>query len=246
VILRCIDYSENSQVAFLSTPDLGQVHVIAKGSRRPRKDGRMPLDVLTHCDMVLSRRAAGMLHIAADWSIRESFPILRKDLRRFWAAFYASEVVFTCPSENPDDGPVCEDLLTFLRQLDQGENERLVLFVFLLRVLRTMGHVPLMDRCAHCGGTLDGPIRFSAQAGGALCGDCAVTDPSAFSVSRGALAVVARLASKAQESRTLRVTATQIAEIQRAFSEQIQYHLGKPLRTTRFLVQASEGRLTTG
>ena len=48
VVLRCTDYSESSQVAAILTPDLGQIHALAKGTRRPRKDGRGALDLLTH------------------------------------------------------------------------------------------------------------------------------------------------------------------------------------------------------
>lgn len=238
MVLRCIEYSETSQVVAVSTPDLGQVHLLAKGSRRPRKDGRTPLDVLSHCDLVLSNRRSGTLHLLTGWSIREVYPTLRKSLRRFWAAFYAAEVALSCTSENPDDGPVCNHLVAFLRRVEQGEDERLALFLFLGRLLGTVGSAPVTETCAQCHRPLFGRTRFSPSAGGALCGDCGMADHSAFALSRGALAVMARLGAGGKGSPALHITSGQAREIQRAFNEQIQYHLGRLLRTARFLVHS--------
>jgi DNA repair protein RecO (recombination protein O) len=236
VVLRCIEYSESSQVAAILTPDLGQIHALAKGARRPRKDGRGALDLLDYCDLVLAQRPAGQLHILADWSLRERFPRLRADLERIWAACYALEIALVATAENAEDGAVCHDLVDFMRALDRGENEHLALFRFLFRALRTLGHIPATENCTQCGGPLHGHTRFSPASGGALCGDCAGRDPTAFAISRGSLAVMTRLAEEGPGS-PLRVTRDQIREIRRAFNDQIQYHLGKPLRSERFLAE---------
>jgi DNA repair protein RecO (recombination protein O) len=236
VILRCTEYSESSQVAAILTPDLGQIHALAKGARRPRKDGRGALDLLDYCDLVLARRPAGQLHILADWSLRERFPRLRADLGRIWAACYAVEIALATSEENAEDGAVCHDLVDLLRALDRGEDEHLALFRFLFRALRTLGHVPATENCTQCSGPLRGQTRFSPASGGALCGACGVLDPSAFPISRGSLAVMTRLAAEGPGA-PLRLTRDQIREIRRAFNDQIQYHLGKPLRSERFLAE---------
>jgi DNA repair protein RecO (recombination protein O) len=120
--------------------------------------------------------------------------------------------------------------------LDRGENEHLALFRFLFRALRTLGHVPATENCTQCNGPLHGHTRFSPASGGALCGDCTGLDPTAFPISRGSLAVMTRLAAEAPGA-PLRLTRDQIREIRRAFNDQIQYHLGKPLRSERFLAE---------
>ena len=246
VVLRCTDYSENSQVAALVTPDRGQIHILAKGSRRPRKDGRVPLDVLTHCDVVIAARKPGQLHLLTDWSLRSIFPALRTDMARFWTAFHAAEVALSCTSENPDDGPVYHALLRFLTAVDGGEDSALALFVYLAEALKAMGHSPVVDRCVQCGEGLAGPTRFSPKVGGALCGDCPGADPGAIPMSRGGLAVMARVSSSDATPRRLRTTAAQRGEIQRAFAAQIQYHLGRPLRTARFLRLGETGASASG
>ena len=236
VVLRCTEFSESSQVAAILTPDLGQIHALAKGARRPRKDGRGALDLLDYCDLVLALRSAGQLHILADWSLRERFPRLRADLGRIWLACYALEIALAATTECAEDGAVCHDLVDLLRALDRGEIEHLALFRFLFRALRTLGHIPVTENCTQCGGPLHGHTRFSPASGGALCGGCTGLDPSAFPISRGSLAIMTRLAAEGPGA-PLRLTRDQIREIRRAFNDQIQYHLGKPLRSERFLAE---------
>jgi len=236
ISLRCINYSETSQVVMLITPDMGQVHVLAKGSRRPGKNPRKcPWDELIHYDCVLSRRATGKLHLATEWSQRESFPVLSEDMSSFWTGFYAADAVVGCTTEATEDGAAFHCLNDLLHELQEGKDHLAARFRFLVRLLALAGCGPVCDRCAQCGGGLYGGTRFSSRAGGALCGECGRADPQAFTISRGALAVLRGLAAGEGGGGHIRVTGEQGVEIQRAFNEQIQYHLGRPLRTARFL-----------
>jgi len=239
-VLRCIDFSESSQVVALITPELGQVRGLAKGSRRPRRDGRLPLEALTQCDVVLAQKGAGQLHIVAEWTLRETFPRLATDLSRLWRAFYADEVTMAFATETAEDGIFYGRLLDLLRRLDRGGEAELALFRFLTQALEASGHRPLVEACAQCRGPLEGTPRFSPGAGGALCGNCGRGEAGAFAISRGALAVMGRLAARSdREVGGLRLNAAQVAEIRRAFNEQMQYYLGRPLRTARFLAASA-------
>lgn len=236
IALRCTDYSETSQVVAAVTPDLGQVHLLAKGSRRPRKSPKNGVwDMLNEYDLVLRIRASGGLHLATEWAVR-GYPVgVRRTYERFVRGSYAAEVVLALTSETSDDGPVFHALADYLAGLagDRAGLEHRVRF--LRRALTATGHAPLMDACAACGGSLQGVTRFSARFGGVLCGTCAGADPAAPSLSRGALAVLRAFDTRGPSGTRLRVTPAQAREIQRAFDEQIQYHLGRPLRTRRFL-----------
>lgn len=236
VSLRCIDYSETSQVVVLITPDMGQIHVLAKGSRKPGKNQKKcAWDTLVYYDCVLSQRAVGKLHLVVEWTPRERFPALAGEMGCFWAGFYAAEVVTACTTETPEDGAACNCLCGLLRDLQAGQKSEQALFIFLARFLSLVGCAPVTDRCVQCRRALHGRTMFSPHAGGALCGGCAPTDAHAFTVSRGSLAVLRALADRKQNLPRLRVTRAQAGEIQRAFNEQIQYHLGRPLRTAHFL-----------
>jgi DNA repair protein RecO (recombination protein O) len=235
IILRTTDFSETSQVVAIITPDLGQIHALAKGARKPRKDGRLPLDILSSYHLVLSLRQGGHLHLLYDWSLKDYFPGLRRELRGLWSAFYAAELLLCTTSENLDDGPLHGALNDLLLALERQDYSELPLCRFLAGALRALGNLPIVERCAQCGNALHGLLRFSACAGGVLCGDCRSADPAAFQISRGALAVMRRLELEDQIESKLRIMCSQAQEIRRAFAEQIQYHLGHPLRTERFL-----------
>ena len=235
VVLRTTDFSESSQVLAIITPDLGQVHALAKGSRRPRKDGRLPPDILSSYDLVFSLRRSGQLHLLYEWSLKEHFPGLRRDLRALWSAFYAAELLLRATTENPDDGPLHAALKDLLLAFDRQDYSEIPLCRFLARALRALGNLPIVDRCAQCGGALHGSVRFSASAGGVLCGDCHGADQAASHISGGALAVMRRLELEDPTDSKLRIMSSQAQEIRRAFAGQIQYHLGHPLQTERFL-----------
>lgn len=239
IVLRTTDFSETSQVVAIITPELGQIHALAKGARKPRKDGRLPLDVLSSYDLVLSLRQGGQLHLLYEWSLKDYFPEMRKDLRAMWTAFYAGELLLRTTEENSDDGALHGALLELLHALERSGSSELPLCRFLVMALQSLGNIPIVDRCAQCGNPFHGPLRFSASAGGALCGDCGSMYPSAFQISRGALAVMRHLETGDETGSKLRIMSSQAHEIRRAFAEQIQYHLGHPLRTERFLASLS-------
>jgi len=235
ISLRCLDYSETSQVVMLITPDMGQVHVLAKGARRVSRDPRKSTwQLLAHYDCVLAQRPKGRLHIAAEWKMLETFCILRKDLRCFSAAFYAAEVVLGCTSETSEDGAAYGCLLELLRRFESEGFTEQAFFAFLLRILRVAGCEPAVDRCAECGGDVGEGARFSPRSGGVLCADCGRHDPAGASISRGAIAVLRALAAGQRAPKRIRLATAQAREIQRAFDEQIQYHLARPLRSSRF------------
>ena len=57
LVLRVFDYSETSQVVHLYARELGKIHGIAKGSKRPASKGTVsgPLDLLTAVPDLLPR-----------------------------------------------------------------------------------------------------------------------------------------------------------------------------------------------
>jgi len=245
ISLKCLDFSETSQVVALITPDMGQVHVLAKGARRSTRDPRKsPWELLAHYDCVLAQRPRGRLHIAAEWKMLEPFLALRRDLRSFSAAFYGAEVVLASTTEAPEDGAAYGHLLDLLRHFEvEGFSEQ-AFFTFLLRVLDVAGWSPALDRCTGCGGDPGEGARFSPRSGGVLCADCGGRDPDALPMSRGAIAILKACASGRGGTRRIVVTPAQVHEIQRAFDGQIQYHLSRPLRTSRLarlLLAGEEG-----
>lgn len=176
VVLRRLDYSETSQVLVVFTRRYGQQRVIAKGVKRStKKRASVGIDLLEAGDISFSQRPdkTDVLSTLTEWRQSETFPHLRGELARLYAAQYAAEVTAQL-TEVGDPHPALYDALveSFSRLAADPPLAALVRFLWIL--LREIGLVPDLARCMNCGRTVleDRKLYFSSRAGGAICRDC--------------------------------------------------------------------------
>lgn len=177
IVLRRLDYSETSQVIAVFTHDHGQQRLIAKGIKRGTKTRvAVGVDLLELGSVVFSAHPGKeqSLSVMTEWRQSESFPHLRSDLARLYAAQYAAEVCSQL-TETGDPHPLLFDAVVQLyRELSTGLPLG-SLVPFLLTFLREIGLKPEFDRCVSCGRPMEEFPRdayFSSQQGGAVCRDC--------------------------------------------------------------------------
>jgi DNA repair protein RecO (recombination protein O) len=196
LVLRKFEYGETSQVLHLLTRDRGRVHVLAKGSMKPRSSFLGPLDVLECGEARIYPRREG-LSILGGFERHAAFPGIRRSLERLEAAFGVLEVLGGAAREDHEDPDLFDLALETLRAMEACPGERLGLALvrFDLRLLAVLGVGPVLDACMACGGTLAGgpPPLLSPARGGALCGRCRDQDPLAVPATRGVLAAMALL-----------------------------------------------------
>ena len=239
IVLRVFDYSETSQVAYLCTEGHGQVHLLAKGSRRKRKDGRGPFSLLDQCQVVYIRRAGGGLCIATDWLATRVYRRLREDLGALYAALFAAELTLATTHEEEDGGEYFKLLEGFLAALNHGRDPDPARLRFEVGLLDALGLLPEFTTCAECGRSLGRMARFSAAAGGAVCSDCGMADAEATGLSQGSLAALRRLADRRAGEARVVLSAAQTQEIDRALKDHFEYQLGRPLRTAGHVVRTA-------
>lgn len=196
LVLRKFEYGETSQVLHLMTRDRGRVHVLAKGSLKPRSAFLGPLDVLDHGEARIYPRREG-LSILGGFERSAGFPALRRDLDRLQAAFAVLEVLAEASREDHADQGLFDLGVETMRGLESCPAERVPLAVlrFDLRLLAVLGVGPVLGACVACGKGLEGekaPLLSPAR-GGALCGSCRDQDLLALHASRGVLAALGRL-----------------------------------------------------
>jgi len=198
LVLRKFEYGETSQVLHLLTRDRGRVHVLAKGSLKPRSAFLGPLDVLECGEARIYPRKEG-LSILGGFQRTTAFPGVRRDLARLEAAFAALEVLSDASREEHAD-PALHDLaISWLRGLETCPPGRapLALLRFDMRALAVLGLAPVLGACVLCGAGLAGekPPLLSPARGGALCWGCRGEDIHSVPATRGVLAALALLAS---------------------------------------------------
>ncbi len=208
LVLRKFDFGESSQVLHLITRTHGRVHVLVKGSYKPKSAFQGPLDVLELGDARFYPRREG-LSVLGGFDRRSHFPAIRRDLERLDAAFTVMERLLHSSRENHADPHLFDLGLSTLAALGDCAHSRipLELLRFDLRLLHVLGLGPGFEECAHCGADLGDETSplLSAARGGALCAGCRDSDHLALPATRGVLNAL-RLLAEADAAQAARLT----------------------------------------
>lgn len=176
IVLRRLDYSETSQVIAVFTREHGQERLIAKGIKRgTRSRVAVGVDLLELGQLVYSSNPnkAEVLGVLTEWRQIDSFPHLRGDLARLYAAQYAAEVTSQLTEVHDAHSVLFDGLVELMRRF-AGHDPLASLIEFLLVLLREVGLRPQWLRCTNCGREVlgDSMIYFSSRQGGVICRDC--------------------------------------------------------------------------
>lgn len=172
IVLKRHDFGEADRILTLYTPDRGKLHAIAKGVRRiaSRKSGHVEL--FTHTAVLLAE--GRNLHVLTQAETIRPYRGLREDLLRATYAYYVAELVDRFVGEGVESRPSFDLLCGGLEAISECSDPSLSTRYFEIRFLGILGYRPQLHNCAGCGEELEpGDVSFSAEAGGALCGDCA-------------------------------------------------------------------------
>jgi DNA repair protein RecO (recombination protein O) len=248
ISLRAIDWSETSQIAWFFTRDHGRVHVVAKGSKRPRGQFQGALEPLVRGEVVFYRKARSgedALDTLKEFDARDAYPGLRRDLGRLYRGTYVIEVLRELSVADEPLPELFDAAVETLDALARGEASDLDarLFVFELRALRAAGLEPSLDRCAECGSPAsdagEKTVAFGPLSGGVLCAEHRSADTRALRVSLGALRTLAALAPRdGRGSRGKLAISREVAREARAVLDAFFAHrIGRELRLARHVLQ---------
>ena len=98
--------------------------------------------------------------------------------------------------------------------------------------------LPRLDRCAWCGGELEetGDVAFAAGAGGVVCSKCKDATPERISVSRGAVAVLNKLATTPLiKVERLRISGTIAKDVRKMLARLWMHIMGREPRMLKYL-----------
>lgn len=238
IALKKVDYSDTSQIVTFYTRDFGKLQAIAKGSKRQTKKSLDALDILTHYEIVFTRKQPGTLQTLTEWTVRTRFPALASDLSRMYAAMYAAELVMELTEEAEPSAELFGLLVATLRHVAEKTDVTRGVFAFELKALRIVGYLPEVTRCVSCGSAVAGHRRlgFSPKLGGTVCDRCRESAEAPMSLSGGSLAAMSTLAkANGRSADRLRLSPQMTAEIRAALKAHITFVLGKEMRMWKYL-----------
>jgi DNA repair protein RecO (recombination protein O) len=142
IILRTRPFTETSLLVDWLTSDLGRLHTVARGARRPKSPFRGRLDLFFEADLSLVRSRTSSLHTLREVVVRETHGLLRSGLEPLRQASYAAALIEQTTERDAPLPAVFELLRGFLAGLSGAPGSKCALFAFELKLLRELGLQP--------------------------------------------------------------------------------------------------------
>ncbi|MEM8873918.1 MAG: DNA repair protein RecO [Planctomycetota bacterium] len=243
IVVRCVRFSETSQVVTLFSRRLGLVSLIAKGSlRRDRKgygkfDGG--LDLLDLGEAVFRHHPERELSTLTEWRQLNGHLGIRRRLRSIYLGMYAAELVGAVFEEHDAHATLFDRFAKLLGLLPTAQREE-VTVAFTLEVLRQSGIVPELGRCAVSGQAVsEGPAYFSAAKGGVVLPENTVAIFDAMDLPFAGVTTMRRMLAglaTGQPQRLPRMSQEDADVLHRVLARHVQHAQGRRLRVPRFLL----------
>jgi len=174
IVIRRVDFSESSLVVTLFTRDFGKVQALAKGAKRLKSPFEAALDLLSLCRIVFLRKSSEALDLVTEAKLLRRFRIPDRDLGALYAGYYVAELLGKLTHDYAAAPELFQLADATLAALSAGQSPGLQLMRFEVEMLRLLGHLPSLDRCADCGRSVPerGRVAFGHLDGGVLCPAC--------------------------------------------------------------------------
>jgi len=186
LVLRKTKLGETDLILTLLAVDGRQVRAVAKGARKSKSRLGARVEPFSVLDLLL--HSGRNLEIIAEAETVATHDALRADYDRTMAASVVVDVLDKGSMEGQTEPQLFEMALVTLDVMESAPVSALepLVLAFLLKSLAMHGYRPSLDRCAACGGEPEGPLAFSVDGGGILCGRCAAQGSSAQAIAPAA------------------------------------------------------------
>ena len=235
VVLRHSDWGEADRLLTLFTRELGKVRAIAKGVRKPlsRKAGH--LEPFTRSTLQLARGRD--LFILTQAVTVDLYLSIRDNLVNIGYASYIVELLDRFTYEEGENRSLYHILVNALTRLDKGDDPKLVIHYYEIRLLDLVGFRPKLFACAGCETAIQPEDQFfSPELGGVLCPRCGGRQPEARPISMLGLKYLRHFQrSSYKDAARAQITPTVNTEIENLMQYYLTYLLERGLNSPEFL-----------
>ena len=238
IITRIREFGESDLMVSYLTADRGLLKGVAKGARRSRRRFPNCLELFCLSDMEYEQKRRGGLHFLHSCRLVHAFPGLRSDYHSLALASYMAELTEVLFPPGVVDKRIFELLKNSLHALDEGFRGDILRILFEGRALALAGYSIDLDCCCQCGRRYAGEGRavFNRVKGGIGCLKCEeerVDSPGLAPESINALRIIQ--SSSWDQLKNLELTEEAIREITPVIRLHMEYRVGRPLKTAKFL-----------
>jgi DNA repair protein RecO (recombination protein O) len=170
IVIRRANLGEADRLVTFFTQEKGKIRAVARGARKATAKLSAATELFNVVRLQIARGKS--LDLVAQCETVEVFLPLRQDLARFHLASVAAELCDILFEEFSPHGESYGAFLAALRQMSSGEAAT-ALMRFVMQLAQEAGFAPQLYKCAVCDKDPINP-RFSPNAGGLVCGSCAL------------------------------------------------------------------------
>jgi len=235
IIIRTTNYGETNKIVTLYTREWGKVGVMARGAKKPNSRLAAVTQLFTY-GYFLVQKSSGLGGLQQG-EIISSMRSIKEDI---FLTAYASYIVDLTDKSTDDRKPnpfLFELVYQILNLINEGYDAEILVNIFEMKMLNTLGLYPILNQCAICGNT-EGHFSFSIREGGLICHRCLEKDPYHFKVAPATIKLlrlfyfldVSRLGNISVKSETK-------TELKKIISAYYDEYSGLNLKTKKFLNQ---------
>ncbi len=223
IILGSADWHETSKIVTFYTKDFGKIRGVAKGARR-KKSHFSPLEILSHHSIIFYQREDKDLYTLSECQAQETFPDIRKDIRKVAYGAYLAELIEVV-STSEKNQPLFDLFLKALHFLGKKEDSEIIIRAFEARLLDLLGFGLGLDHCVICKKRVEDDSKFHPGLGGLI---CTHHPQDGIRISKETRKFLKSPGIKRVSSGTRK-------ELKTVLQSSILYHIGKRLKSLDFL-----------
>ncbi len=243
ILLRRLDYGDFDVIITFFTLRKGKLTLIAKSAKKSTKRFAGILELFSILDVVAGGGRGKGLPVLQEAVLKQPFSDIRADFKKTAYASYWAELIYNWLEDYYEQDALYFLLEHALSELNSGQTAEEALHVlFQARFLTLTGHRPNLTACGQCQKALENipqaRINIDLQMGGILCSSCCNRSASRIFLARGTIKQLLWIESGHLAKATrMKFSPPALEESTHFLEEFINYHLGKPPRSLKFLRQ---------
>lgn len=190
IVLKTFDFRETSMIAHFFTRNYGRLDGILKGIRSDSRKFASNLEPFSLNEIIFYQARSSGLHLISQCDLKDDFTVIRNNLKSIAYASYIMDLIghLMQPDDKNIDG--YELTLSALKQMCSGFDAEKVLYIFLIKFLKSIGFRPRLDGCIACDRDILAAAFFNVKRGGLICAQCGTADSYTSDVLGGTIASI--------------------------------------------------------
>lgn len=172
IVLRTFDFRETSLIAHFFTRDYGRLDGILKGIRGEPGKFASNLEPFSLNEIIFYQARNSGLHLISQCDLKDDFTAIRNNLKSIAYASYIMDLIGRLMQPDDKNMHGYELTLSALKQMCSGCDAEKVLYIFLIKFLKSIGFQPRLDGCIACDRDILAAAFFNVKRGGLICAQC--------------------------------------------------------------------------